>query len=88
MAKNAKRQVFAGKLSRRSARRLTGPPPRNEGREFVKETPTAKFYAIGFCVLCVDVTCELMASLLLGSREGSQLANLMLAGGGIRCSAN
>lgn len=82
MGKNTRRCVHTGKLGRRSVQGLVGPPTRNEWREFVRETSTAKFYAIGFCVLCIGITSGIVTSLVLGSSEGLRLGNLMLASGG------
>jgi hypothetical protein len=46
-----------------------GPSGTNEWREFVKETSTAKFYAIGFCVLSVGTVVGFVTSLVFGSEE-------------------
>ena len=71
------------KLGNRSRTNLLGPAGRNEWREFVKETSTAKFCAIGFCLLSAGITLVgFVTSLVLGSQKNLGLGNLLAATGG------
>jgi len=83
MGRNAKSWKHAHGLDLQAKPSLTGLSATNEWREFVKETSTGKFYAIGFCLLCGGLTLVgLVASIVFGSQKNFRLGNLILAGGG------
>ena len=54
----------------------------NEWREFVRETSAAKFYAIGFCVLCFGLALAFLMSFSFGDQRNWRLGNVILACGG------
>jgi hypothetical protein len=82
MGRNAKRRKHTHDLGRPADANLIGLSARNEWREFVRETSTAKFYAMGFCVLCGGITfAGLVASVVFGSQRDFRLENLVLASG-------
>jgi|SRR5271170_5466620 len=83
MGSKIKRREHYHDLGRQAKPSLIGLSTTNEWREFVRETSTVKFYAIGFCVLCGGVTfVGLVASIIFGSQENFRFGNLVLAGGG------
>jgi hypothetical protein len=83
MGRNPKKRKHARDLGRQAEPSLNGLSATNEWREFVRETSTAKFYAIGFCVLCGGITfVGLVASIVFGSQKNFRLGNLILASGG------
>ena len=83
MGRKAIKRKRARKFSHLSTQGLISPPGRNQWRQFVKETSTAKFYAIGFCVLSAGIgVVGFMTSLVFGSQKSLGLGNLVLAGGG------
>jgi hypothetical protein len=77
MGRNPKGRKHTHDLSGQAEPSLIGISATNEWREFVRETSTAKFYAIGFCVLCGGITfVGLVASIVFGSQKNFRLANL------------
>jgi len=82
MGTNVKGRKHPRKLSWQPSRDLVGLYAGNEWREFVRETSAAKFYAIGFCVLCFGVALGIVTSLILGDQRNLRLANLVLPSGG------
>jgi hypothetical protein len=82
MGRNVKSPKGSGKLTRQSSRGLIERSARNEWREFVRETPTGKFYAIGVCAVCLGTTLPGLVVLVFGSQRNSRLGNLLLATGG------
>jgi hypothetical protein len=83
MGRNTKTRKRFPKSSCQPGQTLIGLSARNELRQFVKETSTAKLYAIGFCLLSAGITfVGFVTSLFLGSQKSFGLGNLVLAGGG------
>ena len=82
MGRNVKSPKGAGKLSRHSKQSSIGQSARKEWRQFINETPTAKFYALGFCMLSGGIAFGILSSSALCGQKHLQLGNLMLASGG------
>jgi hypothetical protein len=82
MGRNVRTRKAARKLGRHPKQSSIGQSARKEWRQFISETPTAKFYALGFCILSGGIALGILSSSAISGQRDLRLGNLMLVSGG------